>query len=254
MKRFQVGFSIIELMVSLVAGLIVSGAVLAFTVSSLQANTEYVKSTRLTQNLREVIDYASRELRRAGYDQYYMDQLAQTPDTVTVSPFAPIFISEDGDCVIYAVDFDPDNDGAGAGTVNLANGEIRAMRLVTATINGVDIGVIESARSDADGAPGCDDATADYTVFPAGCEGLWCPLSDPRAIDITEFDVERIATDIPAPTSTTLAMQIRELAITITAALSTDSDVVRNVTTRIKVRADCVRNNLPSCAAVPTGT
>jgi prepilin-type N-terminal cleavage/methylation domain-containing protein len=254
MKRVQRGFSVIELMVSLIAGLIVSGAVLAFTVSSLQANTEYVRSTRLTQNLREVIDYASRELRRAGYDQYYMDQLSQTPDTVTVSPFAPIFISEAGDCVIYAVDFDPDNDGTGAGAVNLANGEIRAMRLVTATVGGVDIGVIETARSDAGGAPACDDDTADYVTYPAGCTGLWCPLSDPRAIDVTEFTVDRTAIDIPAPTSTTLAMQIRELAITISAALSTDADVVRTVNTRIKVRADCVRNNLPSCAAVPTGT
>jgi prepilin-type N-terminal cleavage/methylation domain-containing protein len=250
----QKGFSLVELMVSLVAGLIVSGAVLAFTVSSLQSNTEYVTSTRLNQNLREVIDYTSRELRRAGYDQVHLDQLAQNPDSVTVSPFTPIFINDESDCVIYAIDFDPDNDGAGAGVVNLANGEIRAIRRIEAAIGDVDVGVIEVAQSDVGGAPDCDDDAADYTTYPASCDGLWCPLSDPRTIDITDFSVTRTATDVVAPTSTSLAMQIRELAVVVTATLRNDADVERSVNTRIKVRADCVRNTLANCSVAPTGT
>jgi prepilin-type N-terminal cleavage/methylation domain-containing protein len=249
----QKGFSLVELMVALVAGLIVSGAVLTFTVSSLQTNTEYVKATRLTQNLREVVDFTSRELRRAGYDQVHMDQLAQNPGSVTVSPFAPVFIDADGDCVIYAIDFDPEGDGSGAGVVDLANGEIRAIRLVTATVNEVDVGVIESAQSDADGAPDCADPTADYDSYPAACEGLWCPLSDPRTIDVTEFLITRTTTDIAAPTSTSLAMQIRELAVVVTASLRSDGDVERSLNTRVRVRADCVRNNLASCSTAPSG-
>jgi hypothetical protein len=249
----QNGFSVIELMISLVAGLIVTGAVLAFTASSLQANAEYVQSTRLTQSLREVVDYASRELRRAGHDQVFMDQLAQSPGSVTVSPFAPIFINDAGTCVIYAVDFDPGNDGAGAGIVNLANGEIRALRRVTATVNGVVVGVIEIGQSDAAGAPACNDSSANYVTFPASCAGRWCPLSDPRAINVSELIVTRTAVDVPAPTNTSLSMQIREISIVIAAALRSDPDVVRRVNTRVRVRADCVRNNLPSCSAAPTG-
>ena len=47
--RAQRGFSLIELMVALVVGLIVSGALLAFTISSVRANAEYVSAARLTQ-------------------------------------------------------------------------------------------------------------------------------------------------------------------------------------------------------------
>src|SRR3546814_14660050 len=66
-RRQHGGFSLIELMVALVIGLIVSGAVLAFTISSVRANSEYVQAVRLTQELRTVGQFIDRALRRAGY-------------------------------------------------------------------------------------------------------------------------------------------------------------------------------------------
>ena len=66
-QRQSQGFSLVELMISLAIGLIVVSAVLAFTLSSLTANSEYVQSTRLSQELRNTMDFVSRELRRAGF-------------------------------------------------------------------------------------------------------------------------------------------------------------------------------------------
>jgi prepilin-type N-terminal cleavage/methylation domain-containing protein len=66
--RRSAGFSLVELMVAMVAGLIVTGAVVAFTMSTMKGNTEYVRSARLTQELRNSLDQVTRELRRAGYD------------------------------------------------------------------------------------------------------------------------------------------------------------------------------------------
>jgi prepilin-type N-terminal cleavage/methylation domain-containing protein len=79
--RAQRGFSLIELMVALVVGLIVSGALLAFTISSVRANAEYVSAARLTQELRSVGQLIDSELRRAGYDEDSLGYVAGTTAT-----------------------------------------------------------------------------------------------------------------------------------------------------------------------------
>lgn len=59
------GLTLIELMIALVAGLVVSGAALALVVSTMKANAETIRATRLTQELRSTAEVAARELRRA---------------------------------------------------------------------------------------------------------------------------------------------------------------------------------------------
>ena len=67
-SRRQAGFSLVELMVAMVAGLIVIGAVIVFTISTVQAYSENIRSSRLTQELRTSMNILAREVRRAGYD------------------------------------------------------------------------------------------------------------------------------------------------------------------------------------------
>lgn len=59
------GFTLIELMVAMVVGLIVIGATLALAVSLMRTNNETIRTTRLTQELRGVADIISAEVRRA---------------------------------------------------------------------------------------------------------------------------------------------------------------------------------------------
>ena len=59
------GFSLVELMISLVVGLIVSGAALALVASIIKSNSDTVRSTRLTQELRATAEIIGRDLRRA---------------------------------------------------------------------------------------------------------------------------------------------------------------------------------------------
>lgn len=61
----MVGLSLVELMIALVVGLIVSGAAVALVVSIMKANAETIRATRLTQELRTTTEIVSRELRRA---------------------------------------------------------------------------------------------------------------------------------------------------------------------------------------------
>lgn len=64
--RLAGGFSLVELMVAMVIGLIVIGAVLALVLSMVRANNQTVGATRLTQELRATAGLMASDLKRAG--------------------------------------------------------------------------------------------------------------------------------------------------------------------------------------------
>lgn len=65
-KRTGAGFSLVELMVAMVLGLIVIGAVIALVLSMMRANNQTIAATRLTQELRATVALMEADLRRAG--------------------------------------------------------------------------------------------------------------------------------------------------------------------------------------------
>ena len=244
--RRQAGFSLVEIMVALVAGLIVIGSVLAFTVASVRSNAEYVQATRLEQELRSAMDLVAGDLRRAGYDERAVKNIGLNYN----SAFARLRVNDAagapptirGNCVVYAYD----RPGGTAGTLDLANGEVRAIRRVVT--NGR--GALELAQS-TNAVPDCSAATADYASYPAACTGIWCPLTDPRVLDITQFQVANNLLTIPG-TSPIKSVRLRELNVWLQGRLTGRStDTVRAIDTRIKVRADCVRApaDIPATAA-----
>jgi type IV pilus assembly protein PilW len=64
-RRVARGFSLVELMIALVVGLIVMGAVLALIVSMMRANNQTIQATRLTQELRATAAVIASDLKRA---------------------------------------------------------------------------------------------------------------------------------------------------------------------------------------------
>jgi prepilin peptidase dependent protein B len=254
-RRRNGGFSLIELMVAMVIGLIVSGAVLAFTVSSVRANSEYVQAVRLTQELRAIGQFVDSELRRAGYDEAALSYVANTSAT-EFSDFSPILVDDtaDANCVIYAYDRAPGNPGQ----IDLANQEVRGIRRSTVTIDGEEVGVVEMAESGT-AAPACDGTGPDYTKFPVGCNTTsgWCAFSDPRTVAIDTFDIDvdgdadssHGAQDITATGYT--PMQIREFKVSLAGHLRSDADVTQSLSLNVKVRANCLRELVTKCNAVP---
>ena len=261
-RHVQRGFTLVELMIALVAGLIVSGAVLAFFFSSMKSNGEYVQSTRLTQELRNNLDLMTRDLRRAGSD----DDSLKYVGNANISQFTPICLTASGapttcvgaaatgDCMIYAYDRTYPNGSATAagtaGTLDLSNAEVRGIRRRTATVNGVaGVGVIEYAQSAAGSAkPTCGDATATYTSFPPACNGTWCPLSDPARVDVSELTFTNNSITIGANPS---ALTSREFNIKMAGRLVGNSQFTRDVQTSIKIRSDCMRPTITDCQASP---
>lgn len=257
-RSAEAGFSLIELMIALVAGLIVSGAVLAFTMSSLRVNSEYVRSTRLTTELRNSLNAISEDLRRAGYDENSMNYVSRPAGFTGFSPFSTISITNAGaanGCVVYAYDRLPANPGA----LDRSNGEVRAFRRMQRTVNGVDVGVIEFAESFGTTTPACDANGPDYSTYPPTCNATtgWCSVSDPRTIDITSLSFNRptVGFYTQAGTGGNPGLQLREVAVDIQGQLlGQEADTIRRgVNAVVRVRTDCIRTNPGSnCTLVPT--
>jgi prepilin-type N-terminal cleavage/methylation domain-containing protein len=125
----QAGFSLVELMIALVAGLIVSGAAVALVVSIMKSNADTIRATRLTQELRTTAEVISRELGRARGVQ---DPVANvgTPSANMVNECNTITATTS--CIRYGYDCHADSAGV------FDSGTFRSIGLVGTTIRMVN--------------------------------------------------------------------------------------------------------------------
>ena len=259
--RKQRGIGLVELMVATACGLVVSGAAVNFLAATLKSNTDYVVGAAFTQDLRGTTDYVTRELRRAGYDENAMRYIALAEGSDITSPFAPIqVVREDADnsCVVYAYDGRSARTtaGTGPGVIDVAAGEIRAMRRMTRTIDGQLIGVLEVAETSAAvAALDCDAPGPDYASYPATCNTAtgWCALTDPRQIDVATFRILDNSAWNP-PTASRNGSKMRELAVTVEAGPIGHPEYRREGTNTVRVRAECLRPVAPTDPPDTTGT
>ena len=93
------GVSLVELMVALVAGMIVVGAVLALVLAIMKSDRQTVLDTRLNQELRATLSVVANDLRRARSVQ---DPLS-TAVIVTGNPYRTVSTATSG-CIVYAYD------------------------------------------------------------------------------------------------------------------------------------------------------
>lgn len=117
-RRSARGFSLIELMVALVIGLIVIGAVLALIMSIIRSNNETIQSTRLTQELRATMGVIATDLRRA--------RGVEDPFQMTgpgLNPYALVF-TDTANCVRYSYFDRADGANRYFHTISLANGAV----------------------------------------------------------------------------------------------------------------------------------
>lgn len=122
------GFTLVEMMVALAVGLIVSGAAAAFVVSIAKANSQDLQVTRLTQELRAVSEVINREIRRA---RYVADPLANVAQGGVTGPNDPITVSDapNGvgavDCIALTYDQPPtETAGTVTRTIYLDTGRV----------------------------------------------------------------------------------------------------------------------------------
>lgn len=237
------GFSLVEMMVALVAGLIVVGSVLAFTVATVRSSSENIQATRLMQENRTVMDMFIRELRRAGYDQLAMNGIGR--GGAYVSPFASVLVvGGASSCVVFA--YDQATHGAhihAAGAVE--DDERRAFR--RAVVGGA--GVIE-VNFGGGGVPACDAAGPNYATTPPTCNAAtgWCALSDPRVVNYTGFTLTDTGTAVGTAPN---LVAVREIDVQLAGQLIQAPDVQRVLDTTVRVRSDCLRATAAACQVSP---
>lgn len=81
-RRIVRGFSLVELMVAMVLGLIVIGAVIALVLSMMRANNQTIKSTRLNQELRATLAVVANDFKRARSRLDPLTAATQAPDNL----------------------------------------------------------------------------------------------------------------------------------------------------------------------------
>jgi prepilin peptidase dependent protein B len=233
--RRNAGFSLVELMVGMVVGLIVAGSVLAFTVVTIRSYGENLRSTRLTSDLSSGMDVVVGELRRAGYDaqsvgRLFTDNVPSSFSTITAS----------GSCLAYRYD-------RGVGSLGDAPAatEMRAIRLDATT------GTLQMDASSS--SAGC-----------SGSGGTWVDLTDPKVVNITAF-TPTIAS-VPFCTvvderETTPGSGVyvfdrvqgnsREVTVSLTGSLRQDASVSRTIENSTRVRADSIEYITAAATACP---
>lgn len=104
-KASQRGVSLVELLVTLVIGLIVIGASTTVFVGTLGANSSQMRISRLNNELRTAMTYVSRDLRRAGYNNWTVAQL-EARDFTNSGQAVPVM-----GAAAAAVSYDINNNG-----------------------------------------------------------------------------------------------------------------------------------------------
>ncbi|HET6603969.1 MAG TPA: hypothetical protein VFG21_07105, partial [Xanthomonadaceae bacterium] len=173
--------------------------------------------------LRALMNLVARDVRRAGYDDLSLERVGTGTDgPADLSPHARMqIVGGDSGCVAFSYD------RAGNTAGIREDSELRAFR--RGTVSG--IGVLQMR-------------TGAGTSCDAG-DG-WDTLSDPNAVDIRRFGVVLSAVNAPiGPGSAPI--RVRDLDLALEGNLLNAQDTVRAIQTRIRVRADCVREDLTEC-------
>lgn len=206
----QVGFSLIELMVSMIVGLLILAAVTSIFVSMLNSNNDNLKSMRLNQDLRAAMSLMTRNIRRSGVNQDSENLPSSgsnqfqgveicsgtTPDTTV-----PIT----GDRIIFSYDE--------AGTVGgTPDADEWFGYQYNSTDKDIKIGIT---------GPGASCALSN-----------WTSATDNTQVAIT--NLQFLETQIPA--SFTGGTPERQIAVTITGQLVSDASFQRTLTETVYIR------------------
>jgi len=177
----QTGFTLIELMISMVLGLIVIGGTLSMYITTIKSSADTVKGSRLNYDLDSVMALTGNDIKRAGYWAG-----AVTGSDARTNPFmaaaTSIVISNktgeaNNSCILYMYDVD---DGDNATNPELPDGILNLNEYYGFRMNGTGIDMRFSVSSTAN--IGCND-------------GNWEGIVDTNKVTITGLQFSFLPVD-----------------------------------------------------------
>lgn len=257
----QRGLSLVELMVGMVAGLIVVGGVTSVYLTTIVSSADTLKQSKLNQEMTTLMSVIAADVRRAGiwgtdeidYGAPQDNPFAQFNDTAL-----EVFGDKDdvddagvrgnGNCIVYTYDVDT-TDGS-----NVASTDLRGFRLNN---NAVEM---RQNGDTSDAGNLCNDA-----------DDTWLPVTDSNVITITALDfslansgclntrepdginndgdaatnepdeADCYRTDYVSTAAGNITVETRQVDISITASLVSDTTVSLSMGQSVRVRNDLVR-------------
>ena len=111
-KVKQEGFTLIELMIAMMLGLIVIGGALSIYISTVSSSSNTIKSARLNYDLESAMSLMMNDIKRAGYWGGATDGVTAfnpfTNNDALTGAVSNIAILDTGACILYSYDADED--------------------------------------------------------------------------------------------------------------------------------------------------
>lgn len=226
------GFSLIEMMIASVIGLmLLTGITFIFT-HTVKANTDILKTTHLHQELRAIMDIMVQDIRRSGYWRNAVCSINAnilSPDTIAdycggiagqINPFDMIVINPDDTCILYSYDATPNGILDTTPNPDKIADERFGFRL--------NRDAVEMRQAGAD----CD-------------AGGWQDISDSRSVTISRLLFNTDNTKSIDISTNTGRLVTRQINIVLEGHLKKDPGVQRTITSGIRVRNDrfCLQTN-----------
>ena len=255
-QRQHRGFTIVEMMVTVVLGLSLMSSVLVGYLGVYKGSLNTFGGSRLGQEANSLMSVMVNEIRRAGYTGQTLtdpssNSFSQNNSTAlavynTVASNSKQSGTGSGQCILYAYDMDGD------GTVD--SNELSGFRLYNGVVQIRTAGNTSSPDTCAASSTGntwsdlTDSTFMTVTTLTFDLSSSKClNTRDPDEVDddtdgtVDDADEADCYAHVPTTSSGNITVETRVVAITLTATLASDSFVRQSLTETVRVRNDYVR-------------
>jgi len=230
MKK-QNGYSLIEIMIALLLGLIVVAATITIYITTIRGSSDIIKSARLNHDLESAMSLMVNDIRRAGYWGGAIAGADSSTNPFTIGT-ANIQIPMAA-CILYS--YDADNDRAPD------NGEYYGFKLQSGAIKIRSADTAETT-TDCTGI-GWSTLTVEESVNITGltftsaykCLDTSAIPIPPATVAVTSFNSTCADAALPVGHK---AVESRQISIALTGQLVNDTAVTKKLTSTVKVRND----------------
>lgn len=229
----QNGATLIEILIGLALGLIVTSSMVVLMSNSMGTATRITQMAQLTDELRNTMSMLTRDVRRANYNPYsiycYSNPDCGVSDTTVKSNFIgdlePAPNAGDSSCLIYYIERETPDGNPGV----VGGGGFRL-----ATTGGV--GRVEMWTGDVAPPSGCANSAS------------WIAVTDPDFVNITELTINRddgsFENELKREDGSVLLTQrVRQINIQIQGELLIDNSISKRLEDVIRVRNDFIQGS-----------
>ncbi len=236
MKK-QTGFTLIEIMIALVLGLIVLSATIGVYITTVKGSTDTINSARLNHDLESVMSLMVNDLRRSGYWGG-----ARTGADSSTNPFtigAANIQTPSASCILYTYD---GGSGVTGGVNHDSNGLVDADEYYGFQLTGGAITMRTTGTTTAN----CADGNWETMTIDSGGQSL----NITALTFTTAYKCLNVSTSTPYSTTCAAvatagnlvieqkASESRQFNIVLTGQLVNDTTVTKTLTSTVKVRND----------------